>query len=183
MDISAIFFTLAVLILVGMYLYAPFTQKRTRRVVEEDHDLSALMAERDRVLSSLQELDFDFKLGKIPDEDYPTQRANLLQKGADILRKLDEMAPGSTQVDTETRIEKAVAPLVSLKAPKETSAVAARRADASNAKPKLSDEDIESMIASRRKGRKGKSAGFCPKCGKPVMTTDRFCPSCGKSLK
>jgi len=168
MDISAIFFTLAVLILVGMYLYAPFTQKRARRVVEEDHDLSALMAERDRVLSSLQELDFDFRLGKIPDEDYPTQRANLLQKGADILRKLDGMAPGSTQVDTETCIEKAVA---------------AQRVDGSKAKPKLTDEDIESMVASRRKGRKGKSAGFCPKCGKPVMTTDRFCPSCGKALK
>ena len=190
MDISAIFFTLAVLILVGMYLYAPFTQKRARRVVEEDHDLSALMAERDRVLSSLQELDFDFKLGKIPDEDYPTQRANLLQKGADILRKLDEMAdltPNPSPVrrgeSEETRIEKAVAPLVTRKASKETSGVAARRADGSNAKPKLSDEDIESMITTRRKGRKGKSAGFCPKCGKPVMMTDRFCPSCGKALQ
>ena len=176
MDISAIFFTLAVLILVGMYLYAPFTQKRTRRFVEEDHDLSALMAERDRVLSSLQELDFDFKLGKIPDEDYPTQRANLLQKGADILRKLDEVAhdltPGPSPLrrreSEEIRIERAIA---------------ARRVDASVRKPKVTDNEIESMISARRKGRKGKSAGFCPKCGKPVMTTDRFCPSCGKALK
>jgi len=175
MDISAIFFTLAVLILVGMYLYAPFMQKRVRRVAEEDHDLSALMAERDRALSSLQELDFDFKLGKIPEEDYPTQRANLLQKGADILRKLDEMALDLTPSPSplrrgeseETRIERVVA---------------TRRADGSNAKPKLTDDDIESMIASRRKGRKGKSAGFCPTCGKPVMTTDRFCASCGKAL-
>ena len=51
------------------------------------------MAERDRVINSLQELDFDFKLGKIPDEDYPAQRAELLQKGADILRKLDALQP------------------------------------------------------------------------------------------
>ena len=175
MELTAIFFSLAVLILVGMFLYAPFVEKRARRVTEEEHELSALMAERDRVINSLQELDFDFKLGKIPDEDYPTQRASLLQKGADILREIDSLASsppggrraGGEEQDTEARLEKAIA---------------ARRADGSAAKSELSDDDLESMISTRRKGRKERSAGFCPKCGKPVMVTDRFCPSCGKSL-
>jgi len=168
MELTAIFFSLAVLILVGMYLYAPFMERRARGVTEEEHELSALMAERDRVINSLQELDFDFKLGKIPEEDYPTQRANLLQKGADILRKIDSLAPQATSAqDTEARLERAIA---------------ARRADASNTKPEVSDDDLESMISSRRKGRTNKSAGFCPRCGKPVMVTDRFCPACGKSL-
>ena len=168
MELSAIFFSLAVLILVGMYLYAPFMERRARRVTEEEHELSALMAERDRVINSLQELDFDFKLGKIPEDDYPTQRAGLLQKGADILRKIDSFAPQAVSgQDTEARLERAIA---------------ARRADASTTTSEVSDDDLESMIASRRKGRTTKSAGFCPKCGKPVMVTDRFCPSCGKSL-
>ena len=167
MQAAPVFFTLAVLVLVAMYLYAPFTNRRARRVTEEEHETSTLLAERDRVINSLQELDFDHNLGKIPDEDYPNQRANLLQKGAEILRRLDEIAPGSTQEDKEKSIERAVA---------------ARRADASAAKPELSDDDLESMISSRRRGRKERSAGFCPKCGKPVMVTDRFCPSCGKSL-
>jgi hypothetical protein len=168
MELTAIFFSLAVLILVGMYLYAPFMERRARGVTEEEHELSALMAERDRVINSLQELDFDFKLGKIPEEDYPTQRASLLQKGADILRKIDSLAPQTASAqDTEARLERAIA---------------ARRADASNAKPEVSDDDLESMISSRRQKRPTKSAGFCPRCGKPVMVTDRFCPSCGKSL-
>ena len=168
MELTAIFFSLAVLILVGMYLYAPFMERRARGVTEEEHELSTLMAERDRVISSLQELDFDFKLGKIPEEDYPTQRASLLQKGADILRKIDALAPQVTSSqDTEARLERAIA---------------ARRADLSNTKPEVSDDDLESMISSRRRNRPTKSAGFCPKCGKPVMVTDRFCPSCGKSL-
>ena len=175
MELTAIFFSLAVLILVGLYLYAPFMERRARRVTEEEHELSALMAERDRVINALQELDFDFKLGKIPEEDYPTQRSNLLQKGADILRKIDTLAPNGTQLDryattqtdVETRIERAIA---------------ARRADASLARVEVSDDEIESMISARRKHRSNKSAGFCPKCGKPVMVTDRFCPSCGKSL-
>ncbi len=171
MELTAIFFSLAVLILVGMYLYAPFMEHRARRVTEEEHELSALMAERDRVINSLQELDFDFKLGKVPEEDYPAQRASLLQKGADILRKIDSLAPpslsGSNGQDTEARLEKAIA---------------ARRADAAAARAEVSDDDLEAMISSRRKGHTNKSAGFCPRCGKPVMVTDRFCPSCGKSL-
>ncbi len=168
MELTAIFFSLAVLILVGIYLYAPFMERRARRVTEEEHELSALMAERDRVINSLQELDFDFKLGKIPEDDYPTQRSTLLQKGADILQKIDSFAPQSVSAqDTEARLERAIA---------------ARRADASAARVELTDDDIESMIASRRKSRKNKTAGFCPRCGKPVMVTDRFCPSCGKPL-
>jgi len=168
MELTAIFFSLAVLILVGMYLYAPFLERRARNVTEEEHELSALMAERDRVINSLQELDFDFKLGKIPEDDYPPQRASLLQKGADILRKIDSLAPQAASAqDTEARLERAIA---------------ARRADASTTTPEVSDDDLESMISSRRKGRTTKSAGFCPKCGKPVMVTDRFCPACGKSL-
>ncbi|HSK89431.1 MAG TPA: zinc ribbon domain-containing protein [Anaerolineales bacterium] len=168
MELTAIFFSLAVLILVGMYLYAPFLERRARNVTEEEHELSALMAERDRVINSLQELDFDFKLGKVPEEDYPAQRASLLQKGADILRKIDTLAPQPVSAqDTEARLEKAIA---------------ARRADAPVAQAEVSDDDLEAMISARRKGRRDKSAGFCPRCGKPVMVTDRFCPACGKSL-
>jgi hypothetical protein len=168
MELTAIFFSLAVLIIVGIYLYAPFMERRARRVTEEEHELSALMAERDRVINSLQELDFDFKLGKIPEDDYPVQRANLLQKGAEILKKIDSLAPQivSTQ-DTEARLEKAIA---------------ARRADGAMATAQVTDDDLEAMISSRRKSHTKKSVGFCPRCGKPVTVTDRFCPSCGKSL-
>src|SRR5690349_25037487 len=110
MELTAIFFSLAVLILVGMFLYAPFMERRARGVTEEEHELSALMAERDRVINSLQELDFDFKLGKIPEEDYPLQRSSLLQKCAEILRQIDTLAPQVTSTpDTEARLARATA--------------------------------------------------------------------------
>jgi hypothetical protein len=157
-------------------------ERRARRVTEEEHELSALMAERDRIINSLQELDFDFKLGKIPEGDYPTQRASLLQKGAEILKKIDSLAApspfgsptgvlregdGGEGQDTEARLEKAIA---------------ARRADGAVAAAPVTDDDLEAMISARRKTRTKKSAGFCPRCGKPVTVSDRFCPSCGKSL-
>lgn len=169
MELGSLFLILAVLVIVGVYLYAPFTARARRVRVNETHEISALKAERDRVINSLQELDFDFNLEKIPAEDYPEQRAMLLQKGADILRKLDELAPiPASASNAEARIEKAAA---------------AKRADAPDQAAEVSDDDLESMIAARRKQHKSKSAGFCPRCGKPVLVTDKFCPSCGKGLK
>jgi len=109
-------------------------------------------------------LDFDNNLGKIPADEYAPQRALLLQKGAEILRKLDELAPAYGEGDAESRIEEEVS---------------ARRADSPAKAAELSDDDIESMLAGRRQQRKEKSAGFCPKCGKPVLVTDRFCRPVG----
>jgi len=163
MGISSIFLVLAVLVLVGLYLYMPFTTRERRTPAGESREASALKAERDRVINSLQELDFDHSLGKIPSEDYPGQRSALLQKGAEILRQLDQIAPAATSPrDAESRIERAAA---------------AGRADSPAKIAKLADEDIESMIAARRKEHRSKSAGFCPKCGKPVLVSDKFCPS------
>ena len=173
MELGSLFLVLAVIVIISVYLYAPFAKSTRRARAEtsrESHEISALKAERDRVINSLQELDFDHKLGKIPVEDYPDQRASLLQKGSDILRKLDELVPvSSSAINAESRIEKATA---------------AGRADAGSNSPAFTDDDdLESMIAARRKKHKGKSAGFCPKCGKPVLVSDKFCPSCGKALQ
>jgi rubrerythrin len=171
MEVSAIFFTLAVAVLVGMYLYRPFMQNRNRRDREAEHELSALMAEYDHVLDALQELDFDNSLGKIPEGDYTSQRAALFERGADLLRQLDEITPetNSRNGSTKGRVE---------------AAVASRRADAAEdtTGTLLSEDDLEAMISARRKSRNGKSGGFCPKCGKAVLVSDRFCPSCGKAL-
>ena len=168
MELGAFFLVLAVALLVGIYVTQPFLQRRGRRITAEAHELSALMAERDRVINALQELDFDFNLKKIPAEDYPVQRAELLQKGADVLKKLDAFTPNGNSGSAEDRMEKAVA---------------TRRADLSSAQADpRDDEDVEALIATRRKTRKEKSAGFCPRCGKPVLVSDRFCPHCGKSI-
>jgi hypothetical protein len=113
-------------------------------------------------------LDFDFNLGKVPEEAYPEQRAELLQRGAAVLQKLDELAP----------------PAASRKTAASAATARIERAAAAGdvASKVLADDRIESLLAARRAARRSKSAGFCPRCGKPVLTSDRFCPNCGKSL-
>lgn len=175
MDIGALFLTLAVTTLVVMYLVQPYIERRTKIVSREELEHSQLLAERDRYINALKELDFDHELGKVPAEEYPVQRADLLKKGAAAFRKLDEYEQAQ-DTSAEDRLE---------------AVIAARRADATNA-PKAksataptldADDELESLIAARRSKRKAKSGGFCPNCGHAVLATDKFCTNCGKKTQ
>ncbi len=44
------------------------------------------------------------------------------------------------------------------------------------------DDDLEIMLANRRRVRQEKAGGFCPKCGGAVQKSDRFCPKCGAKI-
>ncbi len=162
MEPVAIFLLFIVLALIVLFVTRPFFERQRVRVAESSHELSSLLAERERLLTALQELDFDQSLGKIPAEDYPVQRAALLQKGAEVLRRLDALTPGTARQAGGKRqfADSALKPM----AP-------------------FSDDDLEDLLAKRRNARKDKTAGFCPKCGKPVLQSDGFCPSCGSTLK
>ena len=172
MDIGSIFIILALLLLVGLFVSRPLFERKAVAVSREEHEHSHLMAERDRILNALQELDFDHTLGKIPESDYPAQRAALLQRGADILRQLDQFRPEPFHESWEEQVE---------------SAIAARRhqvdqPDKPRSMPTPADDDLESLIAARRRSKQEKTAGFCPQCGRAVQVSDKFCPNCGSGL-
>jgi len=178
MDLGSIFLILGLFLLVMLFIGRPLIEHKATAVSQEEHQLSSLMAERDRVLNALQELDFDHALGKIPEADYPGQRTALLQQGAQILRQMDAFRQAAPAVDAEARLE---------------AAIATRRADAARAPlspnggsnravHQSPDDGLEALIASRRRQRSEKAAGFCPQCGKPVQKSDRFCPNCGATV-
>jgi len=187
MDIGSIFLILALLLLVGVFITRPFFERKVvpgadPQADERDHELSSLLAERDRLLNALQELDFDQALGKIPEEDYPGQRTLLLQQAAEVLRKLDALQASSAADEMEARLEAAIAARrVTVQpslAPAQAELVGVGRVFPVAAP----DDDLEILLARRRRERLGKSAGFCPNCGGPVQQTDRFCPKCGATV-
>jgi rubrerythrin len=168
MDIGSIFLILGLLILVILYLSQPLVNRSATVVSEEEHTFSSLLAERDRIINALQELDFDHSLGKIPEESYPSQREVLLRRGASILREIDDYYGETEPSDADARLE---------------AAIENQRPDSKGAEPRsLGDDELESLIALRRRTRKGRSAGFCPQCGTAVQQSDKYCPKCGTSL-
>src|SRR5512143_204420 len=114
MDLGAVLLLFALLLIVGLYLAGPLVGGSRPGLTGKSLEISALMAERDRVIAALQELDFDYKLGKVPPEDYPVQRSSLVEQGADVLRKLDAAMPATRSTagrspDANDRIERAAA--------------------------------------------------------------------------
>lgn len=181
MDLGSLFLVLAVVILVGVFVSRPLYQRNSGKKLvqtssaaqDAERQRSALLAERDRIILALQDLDFDQVLGKIPPEDYPIQRAALMQSGAEVLRQLDALGALEHSSTAEDRLE---------------AVVASRRADASvqpaarRPAAKAEEDDLEALVAARRKARQEKAGGFCPKCGKPVSKADQFCSRCGAVL-
>ena len=168
MDIGSIFLVLALLVVVAVFVSRPLFENRVTAsspaVDQMEHNRSTLLAERDRTINALYELDFDNALGKIPSEEYPQQRAKLLEQGAGILRQIDALQDAG---------EESASPPAS--GPRPTR-------DEIEPKPVDPNDELEILLANRRRSKQEKSAGFCPKCGVPLQKSDQFCPKCGAGL-
>jgi hypothetical protein len=176
MDIGSILLILGLAILVALFIAKPLMdispEKKlipgSTQMSDYDQTRSVLLAERDRVLRALQELEFDFSLGKIPEEDYPSQRKAMMQKGADVIRSLEELTGTNGDLPAIQQVENA------LNNNRVDGKVMEKNGNV--------DPDISALIAARRREKEEKPSGFCPQCGKPVAKNDKFCARCGKIL-
>jgi hypothetical protein len=62
----------------------PFTQRATSRV-------DSLEDRRDAIYENLRDLNFEYKAGKYPEEDYVEQRNSLEDEAAKVLAEIDTL--------------------------------------------------------------------------------------------
>lgn len=175
---GAIFLTLALAVVVTLYIVLPLWEERAsdelvprKEVLKREYQRSALLADRDRLLSALLELDADYELNKIPPGEYAPLRERLVREAAQTLRHLDEINLAGRQ-------------------PRTTMPGANSATDEA--------DDLEELIALRKQELSEIHQGhnevrdlpaevtgfqaYCTYCGKPLMSGDRFCPSCGSRI-
>jgi len=160
MDVGSILLLLALVILVSAFIASPLRGGGKKIDQPEINiELSELLAERERVLDALAELDFDNEMGKVPETLYPVQREALLKRGAAILRLLDEYMPAEIE-ETED------APQIS--------------------KEYDQSDPVEALIAAKRMAKTDRTAKkdtkskYCANCGAKLQPGDKFCPGCGQ---
>lgn len=153
MTIGAVLLILAVAIGVAVLVASPFLQPQRKAQFSTDQSQSAMLAEKERLIHSIQELEFDHQSGKIPDNLFESQRKLLMVETGAVLEKLRNLA--ATQS-------------------------AARTSEAGSAGSEY--DQLEELISKRKVLLQQKSKGFCQKCGKAVLETDRYCPKCGTVL-
>lgn len=143
----------AILLLVAAYLVRPFIDKRAYRSHDPDPEISALLAERDRILGLISDLDSDYAMGKLDAEEYRSRRAKLVKRGAHLLREIDGLREGQVQEDAES---------------------------AASERDRALEAEIAKR---RRNQEGTAQAGECPNCGAQVERRARACSHCGEPLK
>lgn len=164
MEAGAILSLAAVLMIVCAVVFRPFmpgfknAKIGRRNRISTNQQASVWLAEKERLLTMIQELEFDHETGKVPDDLFSEQRIELVRSAAEILNKLDQMGYSEPK-------------------PEKTS-------DRGSSAPGIKEyDDLDELIARRKLEKNGKATGFCPKCGNALQSKDRFCPKCGMTIQ
>jgi hypothetical protein len=97
---------LAFVIVVGLllvYVVSGLYSKEHRNVILEAPGTDDLRLRKQEILAGLSDLEYDFQMKKMKEEDYRQEKEKLLADGAGILKKLEEIQP---PVKTTTKKKK-----------------------------------------------------------------------------
>ena len=120
-----------------------------------DIEVDDLHSRREAVYSAIKELDFEYQLGNLSQDDYQDLRNQYRQKAASVLKEMDEL----TQVTPQSP-------------------------DGRPTREDEIEEGVRSLRAKggQKPARSKAKARFCPQCGAPAGQVDHFCASCGSAL-
>jgi hypothetical protein len=159
MEIPSIFIGLAMFAAALVYVSLPFRQKQLTQATSSVAPRQQ-QGQGEAILSALRDLDFDFKTGKISEEDYTPLRTHLVAEVAQY-------------IEAEEKRDKQLETLIQTRRAAKKEDATCRHCGAS-------------MKADQRFCSKcGSAAGSesCPSCGKTIQAGDLFCASCGLEVR
>ncbi len=149
---------LVILVVVGYLVSYPLLRsKRLENHVPQSRE-GLLQEQKEDVYAAIKEMDFDFEMGKISEDDYQKLRNQYKAKVLGIIKEIDTVdhqGEIETQQDEiETMIEREVQQL--------------------RAKKKA--------VQIPDNGKPVGQFNFCPQCGEKVIPNSNFCQNCGITL-
>jgi ribosomal protein L32 len=156
MQISALIIGFLLLGAALVFVSRPFWEKQKQGAKDST---TTRVSRRASVLAALRDLDFDFKTGKVSEEDYQPLHAQLLAEAAKYIeseknedQKLESLIQARRKVPQKMKCEGCGAPIE-----------AAQHFCAKCGSPVHNE--------------------LCPSCGKKNRAGDLFCSSCGTTLE
>jgi len=151
MAFSSLIIVLFIFLLAGVLVVRPFLEDTSEKALSVVGRYDSLLAERERLYRAIEDLDLDFELQKISEDEHDRGRKELLSEAALVLRKIEDHPHHSKQ-------RKQINQVVS------------------------TDDDLERLIAERRKTLQAAKVDVCPNCGNAISKDDQFCSGCGEKL-
>ena len=159
MEITSIIVGVGLFAVSIAYVILPFRQKRLNTTSALDARTSQ-KGQRDAVLSALRELDFDFRTGKISEEDYTPLRTQLMVEAAQY-------------IETEEKESEQLEALI--------------RTRRATQKQGFKCEHCDAPIRAGQRfcSKCGSAINYeqCPSCGKKIQPGDLFCSACGNKIQ
>ena len=94
---------LGLVIVLGLVIALPLFDRK-RPAIKPLSRRDALQSERQDIIRTIRELDFDHRTGKINDEDYKPLREQYVQRGAAVLRDLNSLEDVDIDQVIETKV-------------------------------------------------------------------------------
>ena len=103
MTTGSILFSLALLLLVGLFIARPFLLPAPRPPRQSERQI--LLAQQEALLAQIQAIDFDVETGKVMPEDHTAERNHLLHQAAQIMAELEVTAatPSAQAIEMAVR--------------------------------------------------------------------------------
>ncbi len=98
-------------IVTAIFVGYPLLQKRQRQVsFALNHRAQELEARKAEIYAAIRDIDFDYRMGKLSQEDYETLRDQYKTEAISMMKQIDQMQPGpSSRRTKETAAAKTAA--------------------------------------------------------------------------
>lgn len=159
MELGAIFVGVAMLVGSLPFVIRPFRAKQPGKG-SNPNNRSDSEQKHKADLSALLDLDFDYRTGKVSEEDYSTVRAQLVADAAQHI-----------QLETSIEDEQIEAMIAARRTAHSSSHTCANCGHVVGADSRFCSQCGTAV------------AQGCPSCGKPVQDGDLFCITCGTKLE
>lgn len=150
----------------------PLLKRGPAPLLIEDDALTDLLHRKDAVLVAIKDNEFDYRVGKLSQEDFERIDAGLRRQAVGLLQQIEKVAPESARLDDD--IEAAIAARRRVQpdqpAPAPRSAAPARPAP------------VLATAAPVQNGAASAAARFCTNCGAKLEAHHKFCANCGQPV-
>lgn len=159
---------LAISFLAILIVAWPLLKKEVPPAPVDDDRLLELLHRKEQVLQAIKDLEFDYRVGKLSEEDYRLYDRQLRRQAIGLLMQIEKIAPESARLDASLEKE-----------------IWQRRRVPDKASLPVDGKqaDMTFLFSTSTAEEQAPPQRYCTQCGHPLEPTHKFCAMCGTPVE
>lgn len=155
----------------------PLLKKGPTPVLVEDDRLVELLHRKDQVMTAIKDLEFDYRVGKLSEEDYQLYDQRLRRQAVGLLQQIEKVAPEAARLDAS--LEEAI--LRQRKVASVTESAAPMSIATPQSSTPVMTANTQHVVATAVQP--SGNLRFCTNCGNQLAPHHKFCSNCGVAVE